>query len=93
MYPQLTPDVFAYLDELAADLAANGGMTGRPLDEAIKATHEHRQAFALERREGESKRAKMARKALQSSICRRARLSPQNSDWPCKQKTLREVFS
>ena len=68
MQSQLTPDVKAYLDELAADIAANGGLDGVSVTDAVKAAHQRRQAFAMEMAQGDTKRAQMARKALQTSV-------------------------
>lgn len=56
----------AYLDELAADIAAHG-----PSDDLLRdmqAAHERRQAFAREMAEGKTERAKMAREALQAVV-------------------------
>ncbi len=66
--PQLTPRAKAYLDELAADIAANGGFEGVSVIDAVTAAHQRRQAFALEMASGGTKRAQMARKALVTSV-------------------------
>lgn len=62
----LDPKISAYLDELAADLAAHG-QSGDMLKDMQQA-HERRQAFALEMAEGKTERARMAREALQAVI-------------------------
>lgn len=61
----------SYLNELAAEIAANGGVGDMTLVDAIKAAHTRRQAFAQEMVAGQSKRALMARKALQASVWHR----------------------
>ncbi|CAN7650103.1 hypothetical protein LJR129_005075 [Acidovorax sp. LjRoot129] len=58
----------AYLNELAADIAANGGLDGRNFEAALAAAHARRQAFALELATRATKRAQMARKALQATV-------------------------
>lgn len=66
MSEQLEPEVAAYLDELAADIAAHGpsGDLMRDLQDA----HQRRQAFALEMAAGQTDRAKMAREALCAAV-------------------------
>ena len=63
-----TPDVLAYLRELAADIAAHGGLNGTTMAEAVAAAHERRQAFAAEMAQGETERARMALAALAASV-------------------------
>ena len=60
----MTPDELSYFRELAADIAANGGLNGKPIKEAIKEAHIRRQAFAQEMIDNRTERAQMARKAL-----------------------------
>jgi len=62
------PDVQAYLRELAADIAAHGGLEGKTMDQAITEAHQRRRMFAIEMIEGKTDRAKMARKAISTSI-------------------------
>lgn len=62
------PDVQSYLNELAADIAAHGGLDGETMDQAVKEAHRRRQVFSVEMVEGATIRAKMARKALSTSI-------------------------
>ena len=62
------PDVQAYLKELAADIAAHGGLEGKTMEQAVKEAHRRREAFAAEMIEGATVRAKMARKAICTSI-------------------------
>lgn len=69
MSDQLDPKVTAYLDELAADIAAHGPTADLLRD--MQEAHERRQAFALEMAEGKTGRAKMAREALTAAVyCR-----------------------
>lgn len=65
---KLTPDVTDYLNELAADIAANGGFENKSLEEAIQAAHQRRRDFAMEMAVGSTRRAQMARKAIQASV-------------------------
>ena len=62
------PDVIAYLNELAADIAKHGGLEGKTMEQAIKEAHARRQAFAEEMAMCETRRAKMARKAIMASV-------------------------
>ena len=62
------PGVQAYLTEMAADIAAHGGLDGKTMEQAVAEAHRRRQAFAVEMIEGTTIRAKMARKALSTSI-------------------------
>lgn len=64
----ITPKELTYLDELAADIAANGGLDGLSLEDALAAAHGRRQAFAMEMATCATKRAKMARAALLASV-------------------------
>ncbi|MES2877495.1 MAG: hypothetical protein V4713_03665 [Pseudomonadota bacterium] len=68
MPSQLTPQDITYLNELAADIAAHGGFNGMPVEEAVEAAHERRQAFAMELAQAATKRTQMARRALNTSI-------------------------
>lgn len=63
---QLDPKITAYLDELAADIAAHGPSGDMSKD--MQQAHERRQAFALEMAECRTARARMARAALQAVI-------------------------
>lgn len=63
----LHPDTTAYLDELAADIAARGGPTGDLLAD-IACAHSRRQAFVKEMIAGESDRARMARNVLMARV-------------------------
>lgn len=63
----------AYLAELAADIAAHGGFAGASVEDALKAAHERRKAFALEMAMGATKRGQMARKVLQAQVWNRVR--------------------
>lgn len=62
------PDVIAYLEELSADIAKNGGLEGKTMEQAVKDAHARRQAFAEEIAICETRRAKMARKAIMASV-------------------------
>lgn len=62
------PDVIAYLKELAEDIANNGGLEGKTMEQAVKEAHARRQAFAEEMAICETRRAKMARKAIMASV-------------------------
>lgn len=64
----LTADERTFLDELAAHIAAEGGLSGRTMNEALVQAHAARQAFAREIREGQTTRAKMARRAIAHSV-------------------------
>ena len=64
----MSPDVLAYLRELAADIAAHGGLNGTTMADAVAAAHDRRQAFAAEMAQGETKRARMAMAALTASV-------------------------
>lgn len=65
---QMTPDELAYLRELAADIANHGGLNGATMADAVAAAHSRRQAFSAEMALGDSRRVRMARTALASSI-------------------------
>lgn len=89
----LTQNEEAYLNELAADIAENGGLAGMSIEEALEAAHARRQAFALEMVACTTNRAQMARKALQATVWHGAqvvaakeRLSMQAKD--CVRSTL-----
>jgi len=62
------PEVLAYLNELAADIAAHGGLEGKTMEQAVQEAHNRRQLFAAEMVSGETRRAKMARKAICTSV-------------------------
>lgn len=62
------PEVLAYLSELAADIAAHGGLDGKTMEQAVQEAHDRRQLFAAEMAAGETRRAKMARTALCTSV-------------------------
>lgn len=64
----LPEEVTSYLDELAADIAQNGGLEGVSIEEAVAAAHARRQAFASEMHTGSTLRSKMARKVLNTSV-------------------------
>jgi hypothetical protein len=48
------PACQAYLRELAADIAAHGGIEGRDMAQVIKEAHDRRQAFLAEMWEGQT---------------------------------------
>ncbi|OOW67126.1 hypothetical protein Xmar_07920 [Xanthomonas axonopodis pv. martyniicola] len=59
----------AYLSELAADIAANGGITdGETVEQAMIEAHSRRQSFAMEMHLGNTNRAARARKILSVQI-------------------------
>jgi hypothetical protein len=61
----LTNDVIAYLNELAAEVVSSGGvLEGQTLEDAVIAAHSRRRSFASEMLEGSSDRAKKARRIL-----------------------------
>jgi len=60
-----------YWRELAADIAAHGGLGDDP-HAAICAAHDRRQAFAVEMLEGRTGRAKAAAKMLCAAVWMRA---------------------
>lgn len=62
------PDVLAYLNELAADIVANGGIEVTTIENALQIAHDNRQLFAAEMAVGETRRAKMARAAIGTSV-------------------------
>lgn len=68
MDSKLTPEVTYYLNELAADIAANGGFENKSVEEAIQAAHQRRRDFAMEMAVGSTGRAQMARKGIQASV-------------------------
>lgn len=61
------PEVLAYLSELAADIAAHGGLDGKTMEQAVQEAHDRRHSFAEEMAAGTTQRTKMARKALCTS--------------------------
>ncbi len=59
----------AYFSELAADIAANGGVAeGQTVEEAMIEAHARRQAFAMEMHLGKTERAARARRILAVQI-------------------------
>ena len=62
----------AYLNQLAADIAENGGPTGDMMAD-MRAGHARRQAFMQEMANGNTARAQHARRALTVSIHEAAR--------------------
>lgn len=64
----MTPAELDYLRELAADIAAHGGLDGKTMQQAVTEAHWRRQAFIAEMAQCETKRARMAREALAASI-------------------------
>jgi len=64
----LDPSALAYLDELAADIAAHGGFGERDPAVVIAEAHERRQAFILEMHSGTTMRAKIARAVLSGEV-------------------------
>lgn len=67
-YTAIEAAELAYLRELAADIAAHGGLSGATMAEAIAAAHDRRQVFTAEMAQGETTRARMAHAALAASI-------------------------
>lgn len=65
---QLSPREIAYLDELALDINANGGCDHDSFESAAHAAHGRRQAFAKEAISANTKRARMARKAVKTAV-------------------------
>lgn len=58
-----------YLQELIADIIANGGLQAdETLDQALSEAHSRRQEFALEMAGGQTDRAKKARRVLAAQI-------------------------
>lgn len=64
----LPPDALAYLDELAADIAAHGGFNGRSVIEVVAEAHARRMDFIDEIRAGRTARAQMAGRVLLSRV-------------------------
>lgn len=62
--PQLPAAVLAYLDELAADIAANGGLEGKSIEVEIAAAHQRRSRFHDEILHGRTLRAQMILRLL-----------------------------
>ena len=60
---ELDPAAVAYLNELAAEIAAAGAVPTDVFD-AMQVAHERRRAFAIEMMEGKTDRAKQARRIL-----------------------------
>lgn len=63
----LTPEVRAYLSELAADIVANGGPTDDPVAD-IQAAHERRREFIAEMLAGRTDRSQMAVKVMAARV-------------------------
>ncbi len=61
---QLPVAVIAYLDEIAADIAANGGLEGKSIEVEIAAAHQRRARFHEEIRDGRTLRAQMILRLL-----------------------------
>lgn len=68
METKLTHEEESYLNQLAADIATDGGLKGLSVIDALTAAHQRRQAFAMEMAAGHTKRSQMARKALLVSV-------------------------
>lgn len=64
----VAPSAIAYLDELAADIAAHGGFGDDSPMEAMQKAHDRRREFAVEMVNGSTDRARMARIALCASV-------------------------
>lgn len=65
----LPAEAVAYLKELAADIAATGGVEkGQSIEQAMTEAHARRQAFAQEMAEGRTDRAIKARRVLSAQI-------------------------
>ena len=62
--PQLPAAVIAYLDEIASDIAANGGLEGKSIEVEIAAAHQRRARFHEEIRDGRTLRAQMILRLL-----------------------------
>lgn len=62
------PGVVAYLNELAADIAAHGGFQDREPVTVIAEAHARRQEFAKEILNNETERAAMAREVLLGTV-------------------------
>ncbi len=58
---------YEYMQELAAEIVANGNPNG-DIREEMKAAHERRQAFALEMAEGVTPRSRRARAAIKFAL-------------------------
>lgn len=63
----LTPAEARYLDQLAAEIALRGDVHGGLLAE-VTAAHERRRKFASEILVGETRRARIAKRALVASV-------------------------
>lgn len=64
----MTKTEMAYLDELAADIAVNGGLQDREINECIAQAHARRQSVAEEIAYNTTRRAKMARVMLSAQV-------------------------
>ncbi len=65
---EMTPREMAYLDQLAADIAARGGLLGGDLFEAAAQAHERRMTFAAEILNQNTRRAKCAKVAIRDRV-------------------------
>lgn len=65
---QSNPGVVAYLNELAADIAAHGGFQDREPATVIAEAHDRRQEFATEILNNKTQRAAMAREVLLGTV-------------------------
>ena len=64
----LPPAMARYLDELAAQIVAEGGFNGRTPEQAMREAHEKRQAFAAEMASQTTERAKMAARVMCAQV-------------------------
>jgi len=65
---ELPADVVAYLNELASDIASEGGLEWQSVEQAMRDAHARRRGFANEMMAGRTKRAQMIRAALASTV-------------------------
>jgi hypothetical protein len=64
----LPPAIARYLDELAAQIVAEGGFNGRTPEQAMREAHEKRHAFAIEMACQTAERAKMAARVMCAQV-------------------------
>jgi hypothetical protein len=64
----LTDDMKRYLNELAADIAARGGLGSQTIEEAMAQAHKRRQAFIREMLEQSSQRSRDVAKVLCTKV-------------------------
>ena len=62
------PHVMAYLNELAAQIAIDGGFEGKDVVAVIKAAHKKRRDFIVEMINQQTDRSVMAKMALSTSV-------------------------